>query len=150
MFSLSAIPEPSNNAPDTAAPDTPQVPLATAASEGRLAPVETADLTTKKLDADQQVDGIAVMLVLLIAGALLRLVLGLLGPLQGINAAAAEQAQQQGKAVLANESNNAWPGTREGGPDQPDPPAIATKGVTSTRTASSQPMERRKVSCGLE
>lgn len=54
-------------------------------------------------------DSVALLLVLLIAGALLRFVLGLLGPLQGIDPTQAQHAQQHGKQILTGEPNTAYP-----------------------------------------
>lgn len=109
MLSLSAIPEPSNNAPDADASDAPQVPLTSSSIEGQLAVTHKAQSNTEHHDVDQQIDGFAILLVLLIAGALLRLVLGLLGPLQQVNTAQAEHAQHQGKQILAGDAGSAWP-----------------------------------------
>lgn len=109
MFSLSAIPEPSNNAPRTDALDAPQIPLASTADEGRLASTPPTDQAEPQQDAEQQIDGAAVVLVLLVAGALLRLVLTLLGPMQGINPTPIEQALQHGKQILTGDSNDVWP-----------------------------------------
>lgn len=109
VLSLSAIPEPSNNAPDTDVPDAPQVPLTSSSIEGGLAPTNKTQPISQQQDADQQMDGVAMLLVMLIAGALLRLVLGLLGPLQQINTAEAEHAQHQGKHILAGDAGSAWP-----------------------------------------
>jgi hypothetical protein len=111
MFSLNAIPEPSNNAPKADAPEAVHQPLAAVAAQDQH-PVETAAALNKQADgpdADQQVDSVAVLLVLLIAGALLRLVLGLLGPLQGIETKVAEQAQQNAKDLLAGNPADAYP-----------------------------------------
>ena len=85
MFSLSAIPEPSNNAPKPDAAEAVHQPLSAVAVEDQP-DAEPVKRPTQKPgpDAEQQVDSVAVLLVLLIAGALLRLVLGLLGPLDPV------------------------------------------------------------------
>ncbi|MEM6506581.1 MAG: hypothetical protein AAF711_14155 [Planctomycetota bacterium] len=60
-------------------------------------------------EPDQQVDNLAILLVLLIAGGLLRLVLGLLGPLQGLDTATVAQTRERGEAVLNASPGNAYP-----------------------------------------
>lgn len=110
MISLASIPEPSNNAPKADADDAAHHPLIDAAPNNHLETTNDPEgQTAPTLDADQQVDSVALLLVLLIAGALLRLVLGLLGPLQGIDPTQAQHAQAHGKQILAGEPNNAYP-----------------------------------------
>ncbi|MEO0476474.1 MAG: hypothetical protein AAF085_10980, partial [Planctomycetota bacterium] len=111
MQSLEAIPEPSNNAPpQEPTDDTPaHLPMGVAGEQAMGRPGLSSEAKQTTADHDQQVDYLAVLLVLLIAGALLRLVLGLLGPLQGINPTVIEQAQQSGGDILAGESSNAFP-----------------------------------------
>jgi hypothetical protein len=111
MQSLSSIPEPTNNAPKVEAEQTPhQLPM-TALTEAPLGrPGMNAEEPAKVHDdADQQVDNLAILLVLLIAGALLRVVLGLLGPLQGIEPSLVEHAQQNGSAALSGDATSAFP-----------------------------------------
>ena len=98
MFSISAIPEPSNNAPKTDAPEAAHQPLSAVAS-GATRPIEPVGrgAPPPSPDAEEQIDSIAVLLVLLIAGALLRLVLGLLGPLQGLASQPVQQSEQNAK-----------------------------------------------------
>ncbi|MBX2852617.1 MAG: hypothetical protein KTR15_12835 [Phycisphaeraceae bacterium] len=111
MHSLSSIPEPCNNGPKPEAEDAPQrLPMA---AEGE-APLGRPGLSSEQpakpdADADQQVDNLAILLVLLIAGALLRLVLGLLGPLQGIDPVLVEHAERSGSEVLTGGSTSAYP-----------------------------------------
>lgn len=111
MYGLSSIPEPSTNAPPPE-PDEPAVRLPTGVPIDE--PVE-ADQSAKptqdqeKGDAENQIDNVAILLVLLIAGALLRIVLGLLGPLQGIDETRIESAQQNGRDILAGQPADAYP-----------------------------------------
>lgn len=110
VFSLEAIPEPTNNAPSTEPGDTAHHQLITAAPvEDSTQPIASKAQATPNEDTDEHVDSIAMLLVLLIAGALLRVVLGLLGPLQGIGPAQVALAQEHGKAILANETQTAYP-----------------------------------------
>ena len=110
MHSLQAIPEPSNNAPPQApAEDTTHLPMGVSSEQPLGRPGVSNDSAQPEVDGDQLVDHLAVLLVLLIAGALLRLVLGLLGPLQGINEASVVQARQSGSEVLSGDSLNAFP-----------------------------------------
>lgn len=111
MQSLDAIAEPTHNAPSVDPTDVPQhVPLAVAVSESIGRP-GVATSTSEKPDPEneQVVDNLAVLLVLLIAGALLRVVLGMLGPLQGIDRAYVELAEQGGRDVFAGDSINPYP-----------------------------------------
>ena len=111
MHSLSSIPEPCNNAPKPEAEEAPhQLPM-TALTEAPLGRPGTNAAAPEKSegDADQQVDHLAILLVLLIAGALLRVVLGLLGPLQGIAPALVQQAEQNGSDVLSGDTTHAYP-----------------------------------------
>ena len=110
MFSLSAIPEPSNNAPKPDAAEAVHQPLSAVAVEDQ--PVaEPVNRPTQKQspDAEQQVDSVAVLLVLLIAGALLRLVLGLLGPLQGIASQHIDLSHHNARELLAGRPADAYP-----------------------------------------
>ncbi|MFK7788660.1 MAG: ArnT family glycosyltransferase [Phycisphaeraceae bacterium] len=109
MHSLEAIPEPTNNAPKEPTDVAQHVPLALAIEEPLSRPGTEAAAEKPTADNDHQVDNLAILLVLLIAGALLRIVLGLLGPLQGIDPTRAEQAQQSGRDILAGDSINAYP-----------------------------------------
>lgn len=111
VLSLDAIPEPSNNAPPKESEQAPahHQLISTTPTEVEQPTNSTDKSASSKQDADQHVDSIAVLLVLLIAGALLRMVLGLLGPLQGITPAAIEQAQQHGKQILSGETQTAYP-----------------------------------------
>lgn len=111
MFSLDAIPEPTNNAPSTEPVDAPAHHQLIATTPAEVNPQTNANdkSASSNQDADTHVDSIAVLLVLLIAGALLRIVLGLLGPLQGITPAAIEQTQQHGKQTLSGETQTAYP-----------------------------------------
>ena len=110
MISIANIPEPTNNAPQTKGVNDVVYPLVSKVNDiddpikGRL-----QTQTKPQEDADQQVDCFAMLLLLLIAAALLRLVLGLLGPLQSIDAASIQLAQQQGKDTLAGNPANAYP-----------------------------------------
>lgn len=110
MHSLQAIPEPSNNAPQVEpAEDALQMPMGAASQQPSGRPGLSTDPAQPEVDSDQLVDHLAVLLVLLIAGALLRMVLGLLGPLQGINEVSVEQARQSGRELLAGDSQSAFP-----------------------------------------
>lgn len=110
MHSLQAIPEPSNNAPSTElAEDATHLPMGVASDEPLGRPGVSTEAAPPEADSDQLVDHLAVLIVLIIAGALLRLVLGLLGPLQGISATSVEQARQNGGEVLSGESLSAFP-----------------------------------------
>lgn len=110
MISLSNIPEPSNNAPQVQDVEDVAYPLASNAMQrddtihGRI-----TTQTQPSEDSDQQVDCFAVLLVLMIAAVLLRFVLGMLGPMQGIDIALIEFAQQQGKDILAGKPATAYP-----------------------------------------
>lgn len=110
MNGLSSIPEPTTNAPPTV-PDEPVVrlPISVATDEPIESNRTAAPAPQEKGDAENQIDNLAVLLVLLIAGALLRIVLGLLGPLQGIDASRVQIAQQNGRDILASEATNAYP-----------------------------------------
>lgn len=111
MHSLSAIPEPCNNAPKPEAIDAPiQLPMAAVIDAPLGRPGMNAAQPAKyDGDTDQQVDNLAVLLVLLIAGALLRIVLGLLGPLQGINPSLVQHTQQRGSDILSGDATTAYP-----------------------------------------
>lgn len=111
MHSLSAIPEPCNNAPKPQAMDAPiQLPMAAVidAPLGRPG-MNAAQPAEHDGDTDHQVDNLAILLVLLIAGALLRIVLGLLGPLQGINPSLIQHSQQRGSDILSGDATTAYP-----------------------------------------
>lgn len=110
MQSLQAIPEPTNNAPPTEPTDVAQhVPLAVATAAPTARPGVTTTTQQPTPDSDQQVDQLAILLVLMIAGTLLRIVLGLLGPLQGIDPTHIQQTQQSGRDILAANSQNPYP-----------------------------------------
>lgn len=110
MHSLEAIPAPTNNAPSTGLEDTaPQMPLAVQIEQPLGRPGLATTTKPPSTASDEQVDSLAILLVLFIAGALLRIVLGLLGPLQGIDPAQAQHAQQSGRDILAGDSTTAYP-----------------------------------------
>lgn len=112
MHSLSTIPEPSNNKPSVEPTDDAVRPLivtdATEAPAEEHAPRPRRS-SDQSEDDEQMVDHLAVLLLLLIAGALLRVVLGLLGPLQGIDETRVSTAQQSGRDVLSFDSDTAFP-----------------------------------------
>ncbi|MGB0767309.1 MAG: hypothetical protein ACPGYV_06330 [Phycisphaeraceae bacterium] len=112
MVSLANIPEPT-----TAHPQVTEEPAAHAPLHA-VAGVETPGRSPQPADAgspdtrdepQQQIDHLALLMVLFIAGALLRAVLGLLGPLQGIDDVAASMSVERGVAALAGEPIDAYP-----------------------------------------
>lgn len=111
MRSLANIPEPTTAYRPV---DESPVKQATVQTLG-LASDETAHARPAKPAANtedepqQQIDAVSCLLLLLIAGGLLRGVLGLFGPLQGIDAKAMQSLVTQGKSAFSDQPVDAFP-----------------------------------------
>ena len=112
MPSLSNIPEPTTaHRPITDEPEPPGLPPMIPRPEADDAPPHLKAGATRGEpdDPQQQMDSVLCLMLLLIAGGLLRLVLGFFGPVQGVNTAQYEQLTQQGKAIFAGKPSTPYP-----------------------------------------
>lgn len=113
MTSLANIPEPTTAYRPEAedAPDAHVAPLATGLSLNQDNNAANIDPNTGKPEQpEHQIDSVSCLLLLLVAGGLLRLVLGLLGPVQGGLAREREQQLiEQAQALLRAEPLTAFP-----------------------------------------
>lgn len=110
MFSLSSIPEPSHGAPTQGPTEVAHhVPTAGAIDDPEGNKAAGQKDPDPHDEPEHQIDNLAVLLVLLIAGGLLRIVLGMLGPLQGIDPHDVEQARQRGQMILDGTPGGAAP-----------------------------------------
>ncbi len=110
MPSLSNIPEPTTGYRPDDNPPAPQAALQTLDAQ--------ADASTNKHASDpvdpgdepqQQIDSVSCLLLLLIAGGLLRLVLGLFGPMQGTDPDRLQALAEQGRLAFTSNPSNAFP-----------------------------------------
>ncbi|MFN3167281.1 MAG: hypothetical protein ACE37H_09490 [Phycisphaeraceae bacterium] len=114
MRSLSNIPEPTTATRKDAAEPAPQATVQTlglcakqpqgADPVGRRSSPSRADE-----EPQQQIDGVSCLLLLMIAGALLRLVLGFFGPMQGIDTRSFQALSRHGKQVFGDQPVDAFP-----------------------------------------
>lgn len=110
MPSLSNIPEPTTAYRPEAPTPAPQVALETLKVQPDETQVATKDKQTTEDDEPQQmIDSVSCLLILLVAGGLLRLVLGLFGPLQGIDPARLERMADQGRRAFSDHPASAYP-----------------------------------------
>lgn len=116
MPSLSNIPEPTTAyRPEADASPAPTVPLIAGTTDANALSDPTHQgpgNRTLPTDTDQpqhQIDGVSCVLLLLIAGALLRVVLSYFGPMQGISEAGVQALIDSGRSALAGNPADAFP-----------------------------------------
>jgi|GEM_PF-2336396 len=110
MISLSNIPEPSG----ACGPEPPPEASHEVLIPGGVAPDSRAPASVEfqepgEEEPQSQIDNLAILIILLIAGGLLRIVLGVLGPMQGIGAERLLQSQERGQSVLSGDPQNSYP-----------------------------------------
>lgn len=105
MPSLSNIPEPTTGYRVDDSPTVHQT------IEQSVAPpqVPTREVSAEQDEPQQQIDSYSCLLILLVAGGLLRLVLGLFGPLQGIEFEQLQALADQGQLAFSAQPDNAYP-----------------------------------------
>lgn len=112
MPSISNIPEPTTAyRPEPDSKEANEHYTLMKAAQGAVPEARPATHTAEQLreEPQQQIDSISCLLILLAAGGLLRLVLGLLGPFQGTDAAAWQQLTEQGRNTLSNQPSDPFP-----------------------------------------
>jgi len=113
MRSLSNIPEPTTAMRADDAEPAPQTTVQTlelrAKQQAPPKQIDTSRAHPPEEEPQQQIDGVSCLLLLLIAGALLRLVLGFFGPLQGVDSNAFHALAQQGRQAFGEQPADAYP-----------------------------------------
>lgn len=111
MPSLSNIPEPTTAyRPPADEPDAPVLPLNTIEAEQPQPRRPMGQERASEGDQPEaQIDGVSCLLLLLIAGGLLRIVLGLFGPMQGVDAFKLQQFDDHGRLLFTGSPADAYP-----------------------------------------
>jgi len=113
MRSLSNIPEPTAASRADPSEPTPQTTVQTLTLRAKQqAPPRQAEAhrgDRSDEEPQQQIDSVSCLLLLLVAGALLRLVLGFFGPLHGVDAQAFHDLAQNGRQAFGDQPVDAYP-----------------------------------------
>lgn len=110
MPSLSHIPEPTTAHRTSDETPAPQHAMQTLDTTAQSRPTDSnSKNTVDDQEPQQQIDVMSCLLILLVAGGALRVVLGVFGPIQGINPSHLEHLTEQGRSALTTDPATVFP-----------------------------------------